>query len=131
MPQELEKLKEIIITILVDNDNKLKEEGLKIINELGRDHINDELTIDENKKGTILGCLILCDSQNGVRLNNATLKELEGVIIRLGGKLKISERDMEAGPNSILAALLSREDPRPRSGVISVSDLEFIVRNLL
>lgn len=64
----------------------MQDRALKIIDEL-RDHINDDIEINDNLRMTILDCIVSCDSQNGVRLNNRSLLDLEDAVKSIEGKL--------------------------------------------
>ncbi|WP_341818221.1 hypothetical protein [Wolbachia endosymbiont (group B) of Ennomos erosarius] len=54
----------------------MQDRALKIIDEL-RDHINDDIEVNNNLRMIILDCIIFCDSHDGVRLNNRSLLDLE------------------------------------------------------
>lgn len=77
--EQLKKLQQELLGIIflilapasAEEEKDMKDRALKIIDEL-KDHINDCIEISNQRK-TILDCIILCDSQDNVRLNNRSL----------------------------------------------------------
>ncbi len=84
-----QKLLAIVSSIVIENNDEAiktnRERALKVINEL-RDHINDDIGIDDNLRITILDCIVRFDSQGSKRLNNKSLLDLENVVKSIGGK---------------------------------------------
>ncbi|MGL9718812.1 MAG: hypothetical protein ACR5K9_09430 [Wolbachia sp.] len=81
------QLIEIISLILVEPDDETEMvEALEIVNQLGPNHINDDVKSDDNHRKTVLDYVVFCDTQGNVRLNNKLLIELESVIRNIGGK---------------------------------------------
>ncbi|WP_264719427.1 hypothetical protein [Wolbachia endosymbiont (group B) of Eucosma cana] len=91
----LEQLKKLQLELLgiiflilapasAEEEKDMKDRALKIIDEL-KDHINDCIEIS-NRRMTILDCIVLCDSQGNVRLNNRSLLDLEDAVKSIGGK---------------------------------------------
>ncbi|MDG7057202.1 MAG: hypothetical protein LKM43_03580 [Wolbachia endosymbiont of Penenirmus auritus] len=83
------KLIEKIYNITIESNDDIvkneKERALEIINKL-KDHINDDIEINDNLKMTVLDCIIRCDSQGNARLNNRSLIDLEKAVKKIGGK---------------------------------------------
>ncbi|WP_264336669.1 MULTISPECIES: hypothetical protein [unclassified Wolbachia] len=74
----------ILAPASAEEERDMKERALKIIDEL-KDHINDCIEIS-NRRMTILDYIILCDSQDNVRLNNRSLLDLEDAVKSIGGQ---------------------------------------------
>ncbi|MFL3876344.1 hypothetical protein [Wolbachia endosymbiont of Trichogramma kaykai] len=74
----------ILAPINAEEEKDMKERALKIIDEL-KDHINDDIEMSDLRM-TILDYIILCDSEDNVRLNNRSLLDLEDAVKSIGGK---------------------------------------------
>ncbi|QJT95059.1 hypothetical protein HGO53_00400 [Wolbachia endosymbiont of Diaphorina citri] len=74
----------ILAPASAEEEKDMKDRALKIIDEL-KDHINDCIEIS-NRRMTILDCIISCDSQDNVRLNNRSLLDLEDAVKSIGGQ---------------------------------------------
>ncbi|WP_341812463.1 hypothetical protein [Wolbachia endosymbiont (group A) of Conops quadrifasciatus] len=86
--RELQKelLEEISSLVIEDNDNSIEtrqKRALEIIKKL-EGHINDDIEINGNLRITVLDCIVRCDSQNNIRLNNKSLVNLENAIKNIG-----------------------------------------------
>lgn len=83
-----EELIDIISTIIIESDDKKvnteQKRASEIISKL-KDHINDKIE-KNNMRMTILDWIIFCDSQDGKRLNNRSLLELEKTVKSIGEK---------------------------------------------
>ncbi|WP_264719426.1 hypothetical protein [Wolbachia endosymbiont (group B) of Eucosma cana] len=113
----LEQLKKLQLELLgiiflilapasAEEERDMKERALEIIGIL-KDHINDCIEIS-NRRMTILDCIILCDSQGNVRLNNRSLLDLEDAVKSIGGKTSQElgrVNQIPQQPNSIGLAL--------------------------
>ncbi len=104
------ELLEIIFLILApasaEEERDMKERALEIIGIL-KDHINDDIEMN-NLRMTILDCIVLCDSQGNVRLNNRSLLDLEDAVKSIGGKTSQElgrVNQIPQQPNSIGLAL--------------------------
>lgn len=67
--------------------------ALEIVNQLGKDHINDTIMTLDGRQFTALDCVIMFDSQGNnprinerARINNSAFRELEGAIMGAGGR---------------------------------------------
>lgn len=84
-----QELLEIILLITAESSEEevrdMQDRALKIIDEL-RDHINDDIEVNNNLRMIILDCIIFCDSHDGIRLNNRSLLDLEDAVKSIGGK---------------------------------------------
>ncbi|WP_147269132.1 ankyrin repeat domain-containing protein [Wolbachia endosymbiont of Cylisticus convexus] len=92
-----EELVEKISLIAIEDIRSNLERALEIVNELGRDYINNIITTNY-KSLTALDYVIIADSQGSntrlserSRLNNAMLKELETAIRDIGGRTSEEE----------------------------------------
>ncbi|WP_341812464.1 hypothetical protein [Wolbachia endosymbiont (group A) of Conops quadrifasciatus] len=65
--------------------SNMQDRALKIIDEL-RDHINDDIEVNNNLRMPTLDWIAFCDSHDGVRLNNRSLLDLEDAVKSIGGK---------------------------------------------
>ncbi|QZA84033.1 MULTISPECIES: hypothetical protein [Wolbachia] len=74
----------ILAPASAEEERDMKERALEIIGIL-KDHINDDIEMN-NLRMTILDCIILCDSQDNIRLNNRSLLDLEDAVKSIGGK---------------------------------------------
>ncbi|WP_250120373.1 MULTISPECIES: hypothetical protein [Wolbachia] len=96
----------ILAPINAEEEKDMKERALKIIDEL-KDHINDDIEMSDLRM-TILDYIILCDSQDNVRLNNRSLLDLEDAVKSIGGKTSQElgrVNQIPQQPNSIGLAL--------------------------
>ncbi|WP_349968275.1 hypothetical protein [Wolbachia endosymbiont of Armadillidium arcangelii] len=96
----------ILAPINAEEEKDMKERALKIIDEL-KDHINDDIEMSDLRM-PILGYIILCDSQDNVRLNNRSLLDLEDAVKSIGGKTSQElgrVNQIPQQPNSIGLAL--------------------------
>ncbi len=96
----------ILAPINAEEEGDMKERALEIIGIL-KDHINDDIEMN-NLRMTILDCIILCDSQDNVRLNNRSLLDLEDAVKSIGGKTSQElgrVNQIPQQPNSIGLAL--------------------------
>ncbi|MFT4314231.1 MAG: hypothetical protein AB3P11_03945 [Wolbachia pipientis] len=90
--EQLKKLQQELLGIIflilapasAKEEKDMKDRALKIIDEL-KDHINDCIEMN-NLRITILDCIVLCDSQDNVRLNNRSLLDLEDAVKSIGGQ---------------------------------------------
>lgn len=112
--EQLKKLQQELLGIIflilapasAEEERDMKERALEIIGIL-KDHINDCIEIS-NRRMTILDCIILCDSQGNVRLNNRSLLDLEDAVKSIGGKTSQElgrVNQIPQQPNSIGLAL--------------------------
>ncbi|MFP3027332.1 MAG: hypothetical protein ACEY3L_14260 [Wolbachia sp.] len=96
----------ILAPINAEEEKDMKERALKIIDEL-KDHINNDIEMSDLRM-TILDYIILCDSQDNVRLNNRSLLDLEDAVKSIGGKTSQElgrVNQIPQQPNSIGLAL--------------------------
>ncbi len=96
----------ILAPASAEEERDMKERALEIIGIL-KDHINDDIEMN-NLRMTILDCIILCDSQDNVRLNNRSLLDLEDAVKSIGGKTSQElgrVNQIPQQPNSIGLAL--------------------------
>ncbi|MFP3030106.1 MAG: hypothetical protein ACEY3M_02690 [Wolbachia sp.] len=96
----------ILAPINAEEEKDMKEQALKIIDEL-KDHINNDIEMSDLRM-TILDYIILCDSQDNVRLNNRSLLDLEDAVKSIGGKTSQElgrVNQIPQQPNSIGLAL--------------------------
>ncbi|UIP92959.1 hypothetical protein JSQ73_001075 [Wolbachia endosymbiont of Anopheles demeilloni] len=96
----------ILAPINAEEEKDMKERALKIIDEL-KDHINDDIEMSDLRM-TISDYIILCDSQDNVRLNNRSLLDLEDAVKSIGGKTSQElgrVNQIPQQPNSIGLAL--------------------------
>lgn len=85
LQQELLGMVFLIVAPASEEEERcMKNRALKIIREL-KDHINDDIEMN-NLRMTILDCIVFCDSQDNVRLNNKSLLDLEDAVKSIGGK---------------------------------------------
>ncbi|WP_264376074.1 hypothetical protein [Wolbachia endosymbiont (group B) of Sphaerophoria taeniata] len=88
----------IVFNILVENEDStietMETRAVEIIKKL-KEHINDDIEYGGQKK-PILDWVIVCDSQNNVRLNNKSLLKFEKAIKDIGGRAPLNE--MESRP---------------------------------
>ncbi|WP_419247313.1 hypothetical protein ACJZL1_01105 [Wolbachia endosymbiont of Rhagoletis indifferens] len=96
----------------------MQDRALKIIDEL-RDHINDDIEINDNLRMTILDCIVSCDSQNGVRLNNRSLLDLEDAVKSIGGKTSQELGRVREVSQQEQATMLFREIMESRAELIA------------
>lgn len=90
--EQLKKLQQELLGIIflilapasAEEERDMKERALEIMGIL-KDHINDDIEMN-NLRMTILDCIILCDSQDNVRLNNRSLLDLEDAVKSIGGQ---------------------------------------------
>ncbi|MGL9758467.1 MAG: hypothetical protein ACR5LA_06560 [Wolbachia sp.] len=112
--EQLKKLQQELLGIIflilapasAEEERDMKERALEIIGIL-KDHINDDIEMN-NLRMTILDCIILCDSQDNVRLNNRSLLDLEDTVKSIGGKTSQElgrVNQIPQQPNSIGLAL--------------------------
>ncbi|XGA07900.1 MAG: hypothetical protein U0X86_001409 [Wolbachia endosymbiont of Xenopsylla cheopis] len=141
--EEVEKLQEELTGIIScipasSEDSHDKDRALEIIQDLGRDHINDIISYG-SKKGTILDLIIESDSQPGhtvtlvdniltqsnhrIRLNNKILVELEKSVKSFGGK---KSEDLK-GP---LDRIISKAKRGANIGIFAIS-VVFIVIGMI
>ncbi|WP_419214775.1 hypothetical protein [Wolbachia endosymbiont of Rhagoletis cingulata] len=96
----------ILAPASAEEERDMKERALEIIGIL-KDHINDDIEMN-NLRMTILDCIIFCDSQDNVRLNNRSLLDLEDAIKSIEGKTSQElgqVNQIPQQPNSIGLAL--------------------------
>ncbi|CAQ54902.1 putative membrane protein [Wolbachia endosymbiont of Culex quinquefasciatus JHB] len=83
----------IVFNILVENEDStietMETRAVEIIKKL-KEHINDDIEYGGQKK-PILDWVIVCDSQNNVRLNNKSLLKFEKAIKDIRGRAPLNE----------------------------------------
>lgn len=84
-----QELLEIILLITAESSEEevrsMQDRAFKIIDEL-RDHINDNIGMNDNLRMPTLDWIAFCDIHDGVRLNNRSLLDLEDAVKSIGGK---------------------------------------------
>ncbi|WP_367363641.1 hypothetical protein [Wolbachia endosymbiont (group B) of Scrobipalpa ocellatella] len=83
----------IVFNILIESEDSaieaMETRAVEIIKKL-KEHINDYIEYGGQKK-PILDWVIVCDSQNNVRLNNKSLLKFEKAIKDIGGRAPLNE----------------------------------------
>ncbi|UXX40265.1 MULTISPECIES: hypothetical protein [unclassified Wolbachia] len=83
----------IVFNILIESEDSaieaMETRAVEIIKKL-KEHINDYIEYGGQKK-PILDWVIVCDSQNNVRLNNKSLLKFEKAIKDIGGRATLNE----------------------------------------